>query len=149
VGDEEGVVAIPRHIAPLIAESAVAQEELERCLLRKIEQGSPLPGTYPPDDETLAAYMNTVRKVPDLEISRTSLGSLTWWKLRGPRKQVFLRLGEMFGGVITSFLAGGRERNRVAQMQKSPHLATVLGATARLFPGPISERVRTSRTKRG
>ena len=56
VGDEEGVVAVPRHIAPLIAESAVAQEELEGFLLQKIEQGSPLPGTYPPDDETLAAY---------------------------------------------------------------------------------------------
>ena len=78
-------------------------------------------------------------KVPDLEISQTSLGPLTWVKLRGPRKQVFLHLGEMFGEVITSFLAGARERKRVAQMQNSPHLATVLDTTARLFPGPISE----------
>lgn len=56
VGDEEGVVAIPRQIAPLIAERAVAQEDLERFLLRRIEQGASLPGTYPPDDETLMAY---------------------------------------------------------------------------------------------
>ncbi len=33
VGDEEGVVAIPRHIAPLIAESAVAQEQTTRTVL--------------------------------------------------------------------------------------------------------------------
>ena len=56
VGDEEGVVAIPRQMAPLIAESAAAEEELERFLLQKIDQGSPLPGTYPPDEKTLAAY---------------------------------------------------------------------------------------------
>lgn len=56
VGDAEGVVAIPRHIAPLIAEGAVAEEKLERFLLRRIQHGSPLPGTYPPDDDTLAAY---------------------------------------------------------------------------------------------
>ena len=78
-------------------------------------------------------------KVPELEISRTSLGPLSWVKLGGPRKQVFLNLGEMFGEVITAFLAGASERKRVAHMQKSPHLKTVLDATRRLFPGPISE----------
>jgi len=72
-------------------------------------------------------------------ISQTSLGSLTWVRMRGPRKQVFLRLGEMFGEVITAFLTRASERKRVAQMRKSPHLATVLDTTARLFPGAISE----------
>ncbi len=56
VGDEEGVVVVPRHLAPLIAESAVAEEELERFLLTKIEQGAALPGTYPPDEKTQEAY---------------------------------------------------------------------------------------------
>jgi regulator of RNase E activity RraA len=56
VGDEEGVVAIPRHVAPLIAEAAAEEEELEEFLLKRVDAGSSLPGTYPPDDETLAAY---------------------------------------------------------------------------------------------
>jgi regulator of RNase E activity RraA len=56
VGDEEGVVVIPRHLAAEIAEPAAAQEELERFLLHKIESGAPLSGTYPPNEQTLAEY---------------------------------------------------------------------------------------------
>lgn len=56
VGDAEGVVVIPRHLAARIAEPAAAQEDLERFLLARVEAGSRLPGTYPPNEETLAAY---------------------------------------------------------------------------------------------
>lgn len=56
VGDEEGVVVIPRYLAAEIAEPAARQEAMERFILSKIEGGAPLRGTYPPNDETLAEY---------------------------------------------------------------------------------------------
>ncbi len=56
VGDEEGVVVVPRHLAAEIAQPAAAQEDLERFVLEKIESGRALPGTYPPNEETLAEY---------------------------------------------------------------------------------------------
>lgn len=56
VGDEEGVVVIPRHLADEIARPAADQEELERFILEKVENGTSLPGTYPPNEETLAEY---------------------------------------------------------------------------------------------
>ena len=56
VGDEDGVVVSPRHLAESIAAPAAEQENLERFLLAKVEAGAPLPGTYPPNAETLAAY---------------------------------------------------------------------------------------------
>jgi len=61
VGDEEGVVCIPAHLAGEIAEPAAAQEELERFILQEIANGKPLRGTYPPDEETLsrAAHRRT------------------------------------------------------------------------------------------
>ena len=48
VGDEEGVVVVPRHLAAEIAERAADQEDLERFVLKKIEGGAPLRGTQPP-----------------------------------------------------------------------------------------------------
>ncbi len=56
VGDEDGVVVIPRHLAAKIAAPAAEQEALERFLLARIEAGAPLPGTYPPNEATLAEY---------------------------------------------------------------------------------------------
>ena len=56
VGDEEGVVVVPRHLAAEIAEPAARQEAMERFILSKIEGGAALRGTYPPNDETLAEY---------------------------------------------------------------------------------------------
>jgi regulator of RNase E activity RraA len=56
VGDEEGVVVIPRHLAAQIAEPAAEQEELERFILSRIQDGAALPGTYPPNDSTLSAF---------------------------------------------------------------------------------------------
>lgn len=56
VGDGEGVVCVPRAVADQVAEQSVAQDELEAFLLERVRAGAPLPGTYPPDEATLAAY---------------------------------------------------------------------------------------------
>ena len=56
VGDEEGVVVIPRHLADEVAVDAVEQEKLEAFVLERIEGGAKLPGTYPPNEQTKAAY---------------------------------------------------------------------------------------------
>jgi len=56
VGDDEGVVVIPQHLADEVAADAVEQEKLELFLLERIENGASLPGTYPPNPETRSAY---------------------------------------------------------------------------------------------
>ena len=56
VGDAEGVIVIPRHLATAIAQPAAEQEELERFLLEKVAAGAPLPGTYPPSEQTLVEF---------------------------------------------------------------------------------------------
>ena len=56
VGDAEGVIVIPRHLAATIAQPAAEQEELERFLREKVAAGSPLPETYPPSEQTLAEF---------------------------------------------------------------------------------------------
>ena len=56
VGDEEGVVVIPQHLAGDVAADAVEQEKMESFILERIEGGAALPGTYPPNAETKAAY---------------------------------------------------------------------------------------------
>lgn len=56
VGDAEGVVVIPRHLADEVAIAAREQQELEQFILERIRSGAPLPGTYPPDANTRAEY---------------------------------------------------------------------------------------------
>ncbi|WP_129667780.1 ribonuclease activity regulator RraA [Phytoactinopolyspora endophytica] len=56
VGDADGVVCVPRHLVPVIAGPARDQEELETFLQRRVSDGAPLRGTYPPDAETLRRY---------------------------------------------------------------------------------------------
>jgi regulator of RNase E activity RraA len=56
VGDAEGAVVIPRHLAAEVAIDAAQQESLEEFIVGEIQQGRPLPGTYPPNDETRARY---------------------------------------------------------------------------------------------
>ena len=56
VGDAEGVVVIPRHLAEEVAEKAVAMEDREAFILHKIQQGHSIIGVYPPDENTLAEY---------------------------------------------------------------------------------------------
>jgi len=56
VGDAEGVVVIPRHLAAEVAADAIEQERLESFLLARVRDGAAQPGTYPPNAATLAAY---------------------------------------------------------------------------------------------
>jgi regulator of RNase E activity RraA len=56
VGDEEGVVCIPRQLATEVAQAAKQQEKLERFIQYEIANGKPLKGTYPPDEDTLRRY---------------------------------------------------------------------------------------------
>lgn len=56
VGDRDGVVCIPRHLAESVARDALEQEKLEEFILTRIEGGRPLFGTYPPNEDTLSAY---------------------------------------------------------------------------------------------
>ena len=48
VGDDDGVVVIPRHLADEVAAQSIEQEQLERFVIEKINNGAPLPGTYRP-----------------------------------------------------------------------------------------------------
>jgi regulator of RNase E activity RraA len=59
VGDHDGVICLPRELADEVAEAAARQEHLEDFVLAKIDAGSPLRGTYPPDEHTLAEYQRT------------------------------------------------------------------------------------------
>ncbi|MEX1229321.1 MAG: ribonuclease activity regulator RraA [Planctomycetaceae bacterium] len=56
VGDGEGVVVIPRHLADQVAKEAALQEHREDFITAKIERGAPLLGTYPMNDQTAAEY---------------------------------------------------------------------------------------------
>ena len=56
VGDQEGVVAIPAHMAAAVAAEAEEMEQKERFIMEKIRSGASIVGTYPPDEATLAEY---------------------------------------------------------------------------------------------
>ena len=56
VGDLEGVVVIPRHLAVEIAIESEQQEELETYLLGRLAAGEPTAGLYPPSAVVLAEY---------------------------------------------------------------------------------------------
>jgi regulator of RNase E activity RraA len=56
VGDGEGVVCVPRHVADQVAQSGAELDRLETFVLEKIRAGAPVPGTYPPNEATLKEY---------------------------------------------------------------------------------------------
>jgi regulator of RNase E activity RraA len=57
VGDIDGIVVIPQHLAEEVAVDAAEQEKMEEFIFQRIEAGAPLRGTYPPDDSTREAYL--------------------------------------------------------------------------------------------
>jgi regulator of RNase E activity RraA len=57
VGDSDGVVVIPRHLVEEVAVDAAEQEQIEEFILNKVQSGTRLNGTYPPNDGTRAAYL--------------------------------------------------------------------------------------------
>lgn len=56
VGDDEGVVCVPRHVADKVAQAGLDLEELEAFVLEKIKAGAPLRGTYPPSEAVRAEF---------------------------------------------------------------------------------------------
>ena len=56
VGDEEGVVVIPAHLAEEVAIEAEEMERKEQFIMEKILSGASIVGTYPPDEATLTEY---------------------------------------------------------------------------------------------
>lgn len=56
VGDSDGIIVIPRHVAEEIAEDSYEQELKEKFLFTKVDAGASLIGTYPANEATLAEY---------------------------------------------------------------------------------------------
>lgn len=56
VGDHEGVVILPRHLAAEVATDAAAQEKYEAFVLEEVRAGKGIFGIYPPNDETKRRY---------------------------------------------------------------------------------------------
>lgn len=61
VGDDDGVIVIPRGMAAEIAEAAAEQDRLEDFVAQKVRDGAPLRGTYPPSPELLAEFRGRAR----------------------------------------------------------------------------------------
>lgn len=56
VGDQEGVVVIPRHLADEVAVQGTEQTRFEDYVTERVLAGQSILGLYPPNAETLAAY---------------------------------------------------------------------------------------------
>ncbi len=52
VGDDEGVVVIPAHLADEVASDAAEQEKMEAFILERVQRGAMLRNNYPPNAET-------------------------------------------------------------------------------------------------
>ena len=56
VADGDGAVVIPMAMAAEVAEASMEQERLEGWIMQEVAKGVPLPGLYPPNEETKARY---------------------------------------------------------------------------------------------
>jgi regulator of RNase E activity RraA len=56
VGEEEGVMVIPRHLAAEVAAGAVERDLSEEFVMEKIRAGASITGVYPFSDETRREY---------------------------------------------------------------------------------------------
>ena len=56
VADQDGAVVIPAALVDEVTALAVEQERLEGWIMTEIDRGVPLPGLYPPNEETKARY---------------------------------------------------------------------------------------------
>ncbi|MCP5266973.1 MAG: ribonuclease activity regulator RraA [Burkholderiaceae bacterium] len=56
VADADGAVLIPAALLDEVIEAAVEQERLEGWIMTQVDEGRPLPGLYPPNDENKARY---------------------------------------------------------------------------------------------
>ena len=62
IGDRDGVLVIPRHLAAEVAEQSLEQEQLEAFVSTKIHAGEPLWGNYPPGEELKAEYQASLKE---------------------------------------------------------------------------------------
>src|SRR5258708_7149215 len=56
VGDNDGVVVIPRYLAESASRCGLEQEGIEAWIKLKVQRGAPVPGLYPPNEKTKAEY---------------------------------------------------------------------------------------------
>jgi len=56
VVDDDGATLIPAALVEEVAAIAPEQERMETWILSEVERGIPLPGLYPPNEETKARY---------------------------------------------------------------------------------------------
>ena len=73
VGDRDGVLVIPRHLAAEVAEQGLEQELLEAFVSTKIHAGEPLWGNYPPGDELKAEYKASLAAAESDDADRARL----------------------------------------------------------------------------
>jgi regulator of RNase E activity RraA len=57
VGDADGVVVVPRHLAAEVALEAAEQERQERFIAEQVAKGEPIDGLYPIGKRWQAAYL--------------------------------------------------------------------------------------------
>ncbi len=62
VADSDGAVLIPAALLDEVVAEAVEQERLEGWIIEQVAAGLPLPGLYPPNEETRARYEEWARK---------------------------------------------------------------------------------------
>jgi regulator of RNase E activity RraA len=58
VGDADGVIVIPAHLADEVAADALDLERFERFVMEEVRGGTPVIGLYPPNEATRARYLN-------------------------------------------------------------------------------------------
>ena len=56
VADGDGAVVIPQSMLTEVTDLAAEQEEQEAWIIGEVQKGVPLPGLYPPNEETKARY---------------------------------------------------------------------------------------------
>jgi regulator of RNase E activity RraA len=56
VGDADGVIVVPAQIADAVSHEAIAYEDQEAFILRRLRAGASIFGTYPLEGEALAPY---------------------------------------------------------------------------------------------
>lgn len=62
VGDGEGVIVIPRHLAREVAIDTAEQERVERFVIEEVRKGAPVIGTYPPNEAARARYAEWLKR---------------------------------------------------------------------------------------
>jgi regulator of RNase E activity RraA len=62
VGDADGVVILPAHLADEIANEAVEMEKFERFVMQEVARGQAIIGTYPPTPDVRARYVESTKK---------------------------------------------------------------------------------------